>query len=108
VFELRRVPDRGLTTDLAKTLTASGNDEKWLEIFDKLPKELKDRARLQLYSAIALVNLGRREEAKKYINEDFEMPDVKEGELSVSAVWASVYGDEKPLPDKLNFKMFEI
>ena len=107
-FELRRVPDRGITTDLAKTLTASGNDEKWLEIFDKLPKELKDRARLQLYSAIALVNLGRREEAKKYINEDFEMPDVKEGELSVSAVWASVYGDEKPLPDKLNFKMFEI
>ena len=36
------------------------------------------------------------------------MPDVKEGELSVSAVWKDVYGDEKPLPDHLNFKMFEV
>ena len=107
-LKLSKKPTRGLVTDVAKILTASGFDEKWLEIYGRLDGTLKDRARLKLYCAIALVNLGRKEDAKKYVNEDFEMPDVKEGELSVSAVWESIYGGSTPLPDRLNFKMFEV
>jgi tetratricopeptide (TPR) repeat protein len=106
-YELSFDPCRGLVQDLAKTLTALGEDERWLEIYPTLNEELRERGRLKLYTAIALVNLGRIEDAKKYVNEDFEMPDVKEGELSVSAVWKSIYGDSLPLPDHLNFRMYE-
>ena len=106
-FELLSYPERGLTTDLAKTLTALGEDERWLEIYVTLPEELKDIARLKLYCAIALVHLDRRDEAKLYVNESFEMPDIKEGELSVSAVWSDIYGSSVPLPDRLNFRMYE-
>ena len=45
------------------------------------------------------------DKAKEFINEDFELHDIKEGELSVSALWQSIYGDEKPLPEKLDFRM---
>ncbi len=107
-YELMTVPERGLIQDLAKTLTALGEDEKWLAIYDTLPSGIKEISRLKLYSAIALVNLGRRDEAGQYVNESFEMPDIKEGELSVSAVWKDIYGDGKPLPDRLNFRMYEI
>ena len=107
-YELMTVPERGLIQDLAKTLTALGEDEKWLTIYDTLPSEIKEISRLKLYSAIALVNLGRRDEAGRYLNESFEMPDIKEGELSVSTVWKDIYGDGKPLPDRLNFRMYEI
>ena len=35
------------------------------------------------------------------------MNDIKEGELSLSAVWEELYKGEKALPDHLNFRMYE-
>ena len=109
-------------------LTTDGGDTLWLDIYETLPKELKDLGRLRLYKAIALINLDRLEEAAEIINKDFVLSDIKEGELSVSYYWfrlyRGLYAKEKglkydeqdtalaqaadakyPLPKKLDFRM---
>ena len=77
--------------ELAMQLTADGNDALWLEFFDTLPENLKKIGRLRLYRAIALLNLGRLDEATEIMNENFVMSDIKEGELSVSHYWFELY-----------------
>lgn len=117
-----------LEKETAAILTAYGKDALWLEIFDRLSPELQSLGRLRLFKAIALINLERLDEAAEILNADFEMPDVKEGELSVSHYWFELYrriyardlgkkydpsnlelirsADEKyPLPKSLDFRM---
>ena len=112
---------RVLCVEYAMTLLAAEHYEKWLACFDTLPAELKANGRLRLYRAIALMRLKRFEEAAEIINEDFEMVDIKEGELSVSHLWFELYEEiyalrtgkrdaeaareAYPLPKKLDFRM---
>lgn len=126
-FELKR-DCRALAIELAGQLVSDGSDALWLELAKKLPPELRDCGRLRLHEAIALLHLDRLEEAAQILNADFVMPDVKEGELSVSHYWFELYrrlyakecgaaydpqnealiraADEKyPLPKALDFRM---
>lgn len=80
-----------LEKETAAILTAYGKDALWLEIFDRLSPELRSLGRLRLFKAVALINLERLDEAAEILNADFEMPDVKEGELSVSHYWFELY-----------------
>lgn len=125
----RLKPDcRALAVETAMQLTEDGSDEKWLELYDELSPELQAYGRLRLLRAVALLHIGRLEEAAAILNVDFVMPDVKEGELSVSYLWFELYrrlyakeqgvpydpedeallraADEKyPLPKTLDFRM---
>ena len=75
-----------------------------------------------MLAAHCAAELSRSEEAIKYLTEDFIMPDLKEGEFSVFAIWLRAYGDimrrngrknftesdilkEHPLPYELDFRM---
>ena len=101
------VPCRGLLLDAAKILTQCGQPAQWLALYLTLPSQLQENGRLKLYTVIAHLDLGDEQAAKCLLNEDFSMSDIKEGELSLSAVWSRLYGDEKPLPAHLNFRMHE-
>lgn len=119
---------RALCVEIAALLTDIGEDEQWLSLYETLPAELQAKGRLRLYRAIALIHTDRLSEAASIIHKDFVMPDIKEGELSVSAVWFELYrrlyaketgtaydprnqeliraADEKyPLPRALDFRM---
>lgn len=119
-----------LTKEVAAQLTSDGNDALWLEIYDSLTEGLKENGRLRLYRAIALINLSRLEEATQIVNEKFVMSDIKEGELSISNIWFTLYrriyagevgkeyhpedaeliaeADAKyPLPKSLDFRMHD-
>ena len=127
VFAMK--PDcRALAAETAMRLTADGFDEKWLELYETLPEALRKNGRLRLCRAAALIHLDRLSEASEIVNEDFVMPDVKEGELSVSHLWfelhrriyakengmeysetdaalASAADRKYPLPKSLDFRM---
>lgn len=105
--ELCETPCRGLLLDCAMIMTGCGASERWIAVYQNLPENLKSNGRLQLYTAVAWINCGDTTKAKAILNESFAMADIKEGELSISAVWAQLYGDEKPLPKHLNFRMHE-
>lgn len=105
---LSKTECRGLLCDAAKLMTEYGADSEWIDMFNNLSNTLKSNGRLMFYTAMAYMNIGDKESAKLIVNEDFIMSDIKEGELSISAVWAQIYGDEKPLPNHLNFRMYEV
>jgi len=80
-----------LVRETAMHLIGTGHDALWLELFDTLPPELQCNARLRLCKVTALIHLDRTTEAAEILREDFVMPDVKEGELSVSTLWFELY-----------------
>lgn len=128
-FELKK-DCLALCIEVAQQLTSDGSDEKWLEIYDSLSQDIKSSGRLRLYKAIAHINLQQYAAAAQIINKDFEMPDIKEGELSVSYLWFKLYrniyaqetdrtydendkefckeaNEKYPLPKRLDFRMHE-
>ena len=112
---------RSLYVECGAMLTSCGEDACWLELFDGMSAALQQDGRLRLYRAIALMHLDRVEEAAEILNPHFVMNDIKEGELSVSAVWFDLYrrlyekqngvndsaaADKAyPLPQALDFRM---
>ena len=119
---------RALLKDLGLILTSDGQDQLFLDLYGEIPSELRTLGRIRLYRAIALLHLDRLEEAAEIINDGFILPDIKEGELSVSHIWFELYrrlyakeqglpydeknealkraADEKyPLPKALDFRM---
>lgn len=109
-----------------KLLVDGGYYTDWLELYEGMPNSLKDNGRLKLLKAKALIALDRLEEAEKIVNKNFEMADIKEGELSISALWFEMYKkklmkmegmtenealsvvkDRYPLPYELDFRMHE-
>lgn len=88
----RMKPDcRALAIETAAMLTEDGSDALWLELYGALDETLQACGRLRLHRAIALLHLNRLAEAAEILNADFVMPDVKEGELSVSQLWFDLY-----------------
>ena len=81
-----------LCVETAEMLTACGRPAEWLKIYEGLSPKLQKLGRLRLYKAVALVQLNRLNEAAEILKPGFEMPDVKEGEYSVSQLWFELYG----------------
>ena len=118
---------RAILVDCARLYTDNGLDREWLELFENLSEELKNVGRLRLFKAIALINLGRLEEAQRIVNKDFVMYDIQEGEVSISHIWKRLYkeiikketgitdeaelirltAEKYPLPRSLDFRMHE-
>ena len=110
--------------EYADILTTYKKDAEWVEIYRGLPEKLAKNDRLTVYYAVALLHLGCLREAAAIITPEFELSDIKEGELSVSALWTEIYKailvkeegvseteaetlvhERYPVPDGLNFKM---
>ena len=82
---------RPLAIELASILTLNGDDGRWLELHKKLPDEIKENERIKFLTAIAYMHLEMFDEATKIVNKDFCIPDVREGEVSLSKIWFELY-----------------
>ncbi len=107
--------DSRLAVDICQLLLAAGEPEEMLRVCDTLTQETQQRPRLQLLKAVALLDLHRHEEAADIVNEEFVMPDIKEGEISISALWFRMHAqkhgispaeaaEKYPLPYVLDFR----
>lgn len=116
---------RSLYINYAEVLCFLGKYRECLAMIDSLETHYRNTGRIRLYKAIAHMNLGELEEAKDILKSGFEMPDIKEGEISVSDIWFKLYDrvvkeeypqkteeelkklrEEKyPLPADLDFRM---
>ncbi len=82
---------RALAVDTAVTFLAAEKAEEWLETYDSLDDTLKCDGRLRFYCAKAYIALKQYKEATKILNEDFVMPDIKEGDTAITDVWQELY-----------------
>ncbi len=79
--------DRSLAIDCGQLLLRAGKNSQWLELCDTLAPAVAGTGRIRLMQAKALLALDKLQEAATIVNADFEMPDIKEGEVSISALW---------------------
>ncbi|MBR7163362.1 MAG: DUF5107 domain-containing protein [Clostridia bacterium] len=118
---------RGLVVNCGQVMLGVEAYEKWLAIYDNLTDALKADGRLMIYRVIALMEVGRYEEASAVLHNSFEIYDVREGEVSITKVWEDLhrrmivketgitdadelnrlYKERYPLPQELNFSQKE-
>lgn len=118
-----------LAIDMGNMLCASNDTaliQRFLEQKHLFSEAVQNHPRFRLLCVRAYLALGDTEKAMQILTPDFEMPDIKEGELSVSALWVQMYiqhlmktkglcesDAEKevqkryPLPYALDFRMHE-
>ena len=60
--------------------------------------------RVKLLTCRAALAAGDRDRAARLLEDGFEVHNLREGETSFDALWASVHPD-RPLPDRLDFRM---
>lgn len=86
-------PDcRWLWLDAAVLLLKAKRYEKWLTLYHTAPAGIRQEGRAKLYTAIALTQLDRLEEAAAYLNHDLVVPDIKEDENRITEAWFALYG----------------
>lgn len=112
-----------LWVNMAECFIALKDFKGWTEMYEnELPKSLKSNGRLKMFYALALVEDDRYEESLAILCDNFVLPDIKEGEFSISHIWLEIHrkklaasgicglSDEEiyarcPLPYELDFRM---
>ncbi len=100
---LMKPDDRALALDCAQLLFAGERCREAGEAVASLPAEngyqvwvnLQDKlrvtaGRLRFLTALALLKLDRGDEAEQILDDRFVMPDIKEGEISISSLWFEI------------------
>lgn len=68
-----------------------------------LPVPVQERGRFRMLLARAALAQGDRDETARILGERFEVPDLREGELSMSALWREAR--DEPVPAWYDFEM---
>ncbi len=112
-----------LWVNYAECLIAGDMSDKWIEVFENtLPENLRENGRMKMFYALCLVNCGRDADALAILMDNFVLPDIKEGEFSISHIWVQIHRNmmendgilnptddevyaKYPLPYELDFRM---
>ncbi|OZM70956.1 DUF5107 domain-containing protein [Amycolatopsis antarctica] len=108
---VRLAPEvRQLAVEAVTATLAAGAPAEALALLDGLPAEFRTGGRFRLLTARALLASGEAAAALAVYEEGFEVPDVREGETSLSDTWAEIQaalGGSAPLPARYDFRMAE-
>ena len=105
-----------LRLEYARTLLSLGRDAEVLSLLDAMPSGISSMPRFLQIRTAALIASGRLNEAEAILTRPLVIPDVREGELSLSDMWfrlwmkkealTRVEAEERhPLPEVLDFRM---
>lgn len=105
-----------LEMEYAQTLLAFERYDALLAFEEGLPQALRELPRFLYLRASALAEVGRFDEAEEILLRPLVVPDMREGELSLSDLWFRIYmkkekltrqqaEERHPLPESLDFRM---
>lgn len=80
-----------LVLEYAAALVDNAQNREMIALYDSLDPAFKAQGRLQLLLAAALTREGELERAKAILTPELCIPDIKEGEYSVSHIWVELY-----------------
>ncbi|MBQ7183046.1 MAG: DUF5107 domain-containing protein [Clostridia bacterium] len=110
-------PDcRALLKEYAEALLKAGLCRELIAFLDGLPDETKALPRFQFLRAAGCVGTGDFSEAERILLKPLVLPDIREGELSLSEIWSRLWekkegltreeaAEKHPLPPVLDFRM---
>jgi len=84
--------DRSLCKMAARIMAGAGQWDVLYQYTGTLTEEQKRLPRIRLYRAMAAEKLGKLDEASALLNENdgLEIPDIQEGEVSITDLWFSI------------------
>ncbi|MEN8180462.1 MAG: hypothetical protein ABFS39_17820 [Pseudomonadota bacterium] len=111
--------------ECGRALIESRQPEKWLDLLEELPPSLGSDGRIHLLQALAALAVGDYETVENFFTREIVIPDLREGEISLSDLWFSYHERrisevqnitnndtlrehvrrEFPVPEKLDFRM---
>ena len=103
-----------LWVNYAELMIAIDKHQKWINAYNSLSEELKENGRLKMLYGLSLTRTGRAKEALEIITSDeFVLPDIKEGEFSISHMWLEIHRilmgkTEKEISDKEVYKIYPL
>lgn len=80
-------PIRPLAIEAMRALIQAKQYERALELFESLPKALREVGRIRVFEIAALIRMGRLDEAKAQISGPIVLPDVREGDVLLTDLW---------------------
>ncbi|MFI6604715.1 DUF5107 domain-containing protein [Nonomuraea sp. NPDC050536] len=92
-----------LTVETLRALIDADRAGDALEVIDNL--EDRRHGRIRLLEAQAAVKAGDLERAGRVLDGDLVVPDLREGEDSLDALWFALHGDDAELPARYDFRM---
>ncbi|MDQ4215133.1 DUF5107 domain-containing protein [Microbacterium sp. ASV81] len=93
-----------LALELAEALLADGRAGEARTLVETLPAALSAHGRFRLVAIRAALADGDPATAGRILEERFDVPDLREGELSMSALWHEAFPD-RPVPAWYDFEM---
>lgn len=75
-----------------------------LSLFDAAPATSTSSGRARLLEGTAALRTGARQRAEAVLASDLVIPDLREGERSLSDLWRETFGD-RPVPAHYDFRM---
>ncbi|SDL62807.1 DUF5107 domain-containing protein [Microbacterium azadirachtae] len=93
-----------LALELAEALLSDGRADEVRTLIGGLPAELRGLGRFRVVEIRAALAVGDRETAGRILEERFEVPNLREGELSMSALWHEAFPG-RPVPSWYDFEM---
>ncbi|UJP09432.1 DUF5107 domain-containing protein [Microbacterium sp. KUDC0406] len=93
-----------LALEFGAALLDAGSGERLRELLDELPEEVAQLGRFRMLAVRAALASGDREAAGRILEAGFEVPDLREGELSMSALWHQAFPGRR-MPAQYDFEM---
>ena len=93
-----------LALELTEALLTDGRADEVRRLLATLPAEVRGLGRFRVVEIRAALATGDGDAAGRILEERFEVPNLREGELSMSALWHEAFPD-RPVPAWYDFEM---
>ncbi|MFC4138408.1 MULTISPECIES: DUF5107 domain-containing protein [unclassified Microbacterium] len=93
-----------LALEFGAMLLAAGRSRRLRSLLDGLSNDVAELGRFRVLAVQAALASGDRVEAGRILEAGFEVPDLREGELSMSALWHEAFPG-RPVPAQYDFEM---
>ncbi|MDK9495054.1 DUF5107 domain-containing protein [Streptomyces katrae] len=95
--------EAALGREAMTVLLAAGRPAAARAVWDRLRPSLREQGRFRLLAARLLAAEGHVGAARRVFEDGFEIADLREGEETLSEVWATL--TDRPLPPEYDFRM---
>ncbi|MFC5186051.1 DUF5107 domain-containing protein [Actinomadura harenae] len=95
---------RDLAVEALTMLLGADRPAEALSLVDDLDEALRALGRVRLLEARAAIGTGDLDRARAILDAGLEVDDLKEGEVSLDALWTAVYPG-RPVPHEYDFRM---
>ncbi|APU43043.1 DUF5107 domain-containing protein [Streptomyces sp. TN58] len=95
--------ESALGREAMTALLAAGRPAQARSVWDRLRPALREQGRFRLLAARLLAAEGHVRAARRVFEDGFELPDLREGEETLSELWTTL--TDCPLPSHYDFRM---